>query len=84
MPSGGALRQGVCHAPQPEAGKLGTLGANGRVCEGKPQEAQDDVQLLAVNPTSTYQVTGAINGFFGELHARYGSSRHPAAKGCVG
>ena len=63
MPSGGALRQRVCHALQPAAGKLGTLGAKGRACEGNPQEAQDDVQLLAVNPTSTYQVTGTINGF---------------------
>ena len=51
----------MCHALQQAAGKLGTLGAKGRVCEGNPREAQQPIHLLAVNPTSTYQVSGSIN-----------------------
>ena len=53
----------MCHAPQPAAGKLETLGAKGRACEGSPRKAQGDIQLLAVNPTSTFQLSGSINGF---------------------
>ena len=63
MPSsaeGGALCKGVCRPPSESEGKLDTLAAKGRACEGEPRQAYDTdkepIRISPVNPTPAYDI----------------------------
>ena len=46
--------------PRPHAGKLTTLDAKRRACEGIPKEASD-IYIVSVDPVPAYRITGQVN-----------------------
>ena len=46
----------------PEFGKLLTLHAEDRACEGEPRKVPQSLSLFSVSPSAAYRVTGVVNG----------------------
>ena len=60
--AGGTLCSWLCSQKTREFGKLLTLHAEDRACEGKPRKVPQSLSVFSVSPFAAYRVTGAVNG----------------------